>query len=339
MPEGLRRNVERHPAGPAWLAGLPDRCAALAERWDLVVEAPFTSGVAAWTAPARRADGTDVVLKLSLPHEEARGEPTALAYWSGHGAVRLLDSSPDDWALLLERCLPGSSLGKSSAADDDRLRTGAGVLRRLHAARRLPAGPPTGPPAGSPAGPPSPGIASMTAVCGHGARTLVDTAARVGGGRSPLRVDDGLVRDAAALLRDLPRSAGRDVVVHGDLNPGNVLRAEAGPGSSDAGRSPTGAPDDGWLAIDPKPLCGDPAYDPWPLVSQVGRPFAAADPVASLRRRTGLVAREAGLDAGRVRAWSLARCVQSAFWYAAERRWSPAADELARARVWGRLAT
>jgi streptomycin 6-kinase len=330
VPEALRRNVERHPAGPAWLAGLPDRCASLAERWDLVVGAPFTNGVAAWTAPARRRDGTDVVLKLSLPHEEARGEPAALRHWSGHGAVRLLGSSPDDWALLLERCLPGSGLGESPAADDERLRTGAGVLRRLHEAGR---------PA---AGPPDPGIASMSEVCLRGADTLAETAALVGGGRSPLPVDDGLVDTAAALLRDLPRTAGRDVVVHGDLNPGNLLRADAGASPPRGGTTPRDVLGDAWLAIDPKPLRGDPAYDPWPLVSQVGQPFDAADTgdaASVLRRRTGLVAREAGLDVGRVRAWCLARCLQSAFWYAAERRWSPAAAELAGALVWARVAT
>jgi streptomycin 6-kinase len=351
VPEALRRNVERHPAGPAWLAGLPDLVASLARRWDVVVGAPFTSGVAAWTAPARRRDGADVVLKVSLPHDEARGEAAALRAWSGRGAVRLLDSSRPDWALLLERCVPGTGLAEAPGTDDDRLRTGAHVLRRLlhrPGTATAAAAPGTAddvsPDDASPddaSRDDAQDIADMRVVGERGARVLTGTAARVSGHRAPLVVDDGLVRHAAALLTDLPRSADRVVVVHGDLNPGNVLRAG---GAADRTLAPDADADADsdepvrWLAIDPKPLHGDPAHDPWPLVAQVGDPFGAADPVTTLRRRTRLVAGEVDLDVDRVRAWCLARSVQSAFWYAAEERWLPAAHELARAHVWGRVA-
>jgi streptomycin 6-kinase len=57
-------------------------------------------------------------------------------------------------------------------------------------------------------------------------------------------------RRARGLLRELPPTAGRRVLLHGDFNPGNVL----------AGRTGT------WVAIDPKPMIGDPAYDLWPLL-------------------------------------------------------------------------
>ena len=44
----------------------------------------------------------------------------------------------------------------------------------------------------------------------------------------------------------------------------------------------------GWLAIDPKPMRGDPAYDLWPLLEQVDDPFAhARSRAASLRERIG----------------------------------------------------
>jgi streptomycin 6-kinase len=57
---------------------------------------------------------------------------------------------------------------------------------------------------------------------------------------------------------DLP-SASRRVLLHGDFNPGNVL-------SWGDGR---------WAVIDPKPMIGDPAYDPWPLVGFAPRDEAA----------------------------------------------------------------
>ena len=185
--------------------------------------APFTSGVAAWTAPARTRAGADVVLKVSLPHDEARGEAAALRHWAGRGAVRLLDDAPDDWALLLERCRPGSSLAVDTASDDDRLGAGARVLAALGGGGAGPAVAPAG-------------IRRMGAACDRGADVLLRTADRAA--RRPdagVPVDRGQVDAAAALLRELPASAARDVVVHGDLNPGNVLRADGRPRDTPTG--------------------------------------------------------------------------------------------------------
>jgi len=111
--------------------------------------------------------------------------------------------------------------------------------------------------------------------------------------------------------------------VHGDLNPGNILAA----GGSR------------WLAIDPKPMCGDPAYDLWPLLGQVDDPFGRPEPVAVLRERVALLADLLDLDADRIAAWAFARCTESALWV-----WDQLGDEpgartvLGQAVVWARVA-
>jgi len=321
----LRSNAAALPEGAAWLAELPTIRARLTARWGLVVGPPFTAGVAAWTAPARTGTGDDVVLKISLPHPEARDEAAALRYWDGLGAVRLLEHAPLDWGLLLERCTPGTSLADDDAPWRERLVAGARVLAALAAvaalaapgdARNVDARDPSGPGSGA-------AVAAMLTTCDRGADALEETAAHCRSAAAPLAVDPGVVARAAALLRELPRSAERVVVVHGDLNPGNVLRTTRGSAT--------------WLAIDPKPLVGDPAFDPWPLLSQVDDPFALPDPVAALRDRTAVVAAESGLDAGRIAAWGLARAVQSAFWDAKRGRWAQAQAELDRARTWAAL--
>lgn len=81
IPAGLRHSMAGTSGGPAWLARPP--------------------------APVTQADGPAAVLKISYPHEEARHEAAALRTWHGHGAVRLIDSWDEDWALLLSRCTPG----------------------------------------------------------------------------------------------------------------------------------------------------------------------------------------------------------------------------------------
>ena len=343
IPGALRLNVARTVDGAAWLAGLPAIRARIAREWELTIGPPFTTGVAAWTAPARTSAGAEVVLKISLPHREARDEAVALHHWDGRGAVRLLAHAPDDWGLLLERCRPGTALADDDAPSAARLAAGARVLTTL-AAHDLPTGPaPARGPVSGPAlesGPargargvsdefdgrmtPLDGrVAEMTVVCERGADALEQTAARCASSAAPLSLDRRLVPRAAALLRELPRSAERVAVVHGDLNPGNVLRCPQGPA--------------GWVAIDPKPLIGDPAYDPWPLLAQVDDPWRRADPAAVLRERLAIVAAETGLDGHRIAAWGLARGVQSAFWFAGEERWVPAQAELDRARTWAGL--
>lgn len=315
IPEGLRRSVGPTAVGAAWLTELPTIRARLAARWDLVVGPPFTDGMAAWTAPARTRSGEDVVLKISMPDIEARCEAAGLRYWDGGGAVRLLEHSPSDWGLLLERCTPGAALRDFDAPAETRLAAGAAVLAALtgHAA------------AGPALGDGVDGITGMIAASDRDADVLEESAGRCRSAGAPLAVDPGVVARAVALLRELPRSATRTVVVHGDFNPGNVLRAQAR-GSA------------GWLAIDPKPRIGDPAYDPWPLLSQIDPPFVRPDPVAVLRRRTAFVAALTGLDGDRIASWGLALGVRSAFWYAKDAQLAPAQAELDRARTWAALS-
>ncbi|WP_315096221.1 aminoglycoside phosphotransferase family protein [uncultured Cellulomonas sp.] len=292
VPEILLDGPGRTSAGRAWLERLPDLVARGRERWGLQLGAPFTDGASSWCAPGTLPDGRLVVLKISFPHDEARHEALALRAWHGHGVPEVLGTHEDDWALLLARVAPGTPLSAAPGSAPERLAVAAEVARALW----------------SVAGPAA--VPAMSEVCAAWADLLEERGVRHG-------VD---VRAAADLLRELP---GRSqVLVHGDLNPGNVLAAGEGR----------------WLAIDPKPLRGDPAYDLWPLLEQVDDPFEHADPESVLRSRTTLVADLLGLDPGRVAAWGFARCTESALWV-----WDQLGDEpggrrtLGQAAVWRQL--
>jgi streptomycin 6-kinase len=108
------------------------------------------------------------------------------------------------------------------------------------------------------------------------------------------------VAQALALSRDLvadPASAG--VVVHGDLHYENVLAADREP----------------WLVIDPKPMSGDPHYEPAPLLWNRWDDLVAAGSVRdAVRRRFHAVVDAAGLDEDRARAWVVVRMVLNAHW-------------------------
>ncbi|WP_456786840.1 aminoglycoside phosphotransferase family protein [Cellulomonas sp. P5_C5] len=293
VPGILRGGVGRTPAGAEWVGRLPDLVARACARWALRLAHPFTDGAASWCAPATCADGRSVVLKLSFPHDEARHEAVALRAWHGHGVPQLLDAHEDDWALLLERVEPGTPLSRAPGSAHERLAAAAGVARSLWSV------------AGDAA------VPAMVDVCAGWADLLEERGRRLG-------VD---VADAADLLRALPGPSG--ALVHGDLNPGNILAAG----------------ERAWLAIDPKPLRGDPAYDLWPLLEQIDDPFAHPDAGAVLRDRVALLAGLLDLDPDRVAAWAFARCTESALWVWDQLGDEPGAREiLGRAGVWARVA-
>nr|WP_229880871.1 aminoglycoside phosphotransferase family protein [Streptomyces alanosinicus] len=99
-----------------------------------------------------------------------------------------------------------------------------------------------------------------------------------------------LVADCAAALREVAAEPG-DRLLHWDLHFENVLAA---------GRAE-------WLAIDPKPLAGDPGFELWPALDNR---FEAAE----VRRRFDAMTEVLGLDRERARAWTLGRFLQNALW-------------------------
>lgn len=256
-------NLRATAAGRTWLDQLPALVAALTGQWSLMPAAPYPSGSCSWAAPVSRADETAAVLKLSWPHREAAGEAAALRAWNGDGAIRLLAHDPDRHALLLERAQPGTGLAAAeNLAVEQRLDIGCGVLRHLWSA-----------PVDAVE------VEPLSAVMNGWADDLDERRSR-----RHVSLDPGLLAHGARLLRQLPLTASRAVLLHGDFNPGNILAATRRP----------------WLAIDPKPMTGDPAYDPVPLIEQIDDPYQHPQPHRVLRHRTAYVADQLGIDADRI---------------------------------------
>lgn len=98
---------------------------------------------------------------------------------------------------------------------------------------------------------------------------------------------------AAALAGELvERRPVEERLLHTDLHYANVLAAY---------RSP-------WLAIDPKPMAGDPAFEVAPaLWNRVDELGTGSEIRWSLRRRLEIICERAGIDEGRARAWTIVR--------------------------------
>lgn len=260
--------------GTVWLAGLPELLAECAGRWELELLPPFELSYN-YVAPARRADGRPVVLKVGVPNRELLTEIAALRHYSGRGAVRLLEADPARGALLLERLLPGTPL--RSLNDDDRAtEIAADVMRVLWCP----------PPKDSP----FPSVADWLAGFGRLRRHF-------GGGCGPL--PEALVARAEHLAVELLASSGSTVLLHGDLHHDNICAADGGL----------------WLAIDPKGLLGEPAYEVGALLrNRLPQLLHTAQPGRILARRLDILSGALGFERARLRDWGLVQALLAAWW-------------------------
>ncbi|MFB8352281.1 aminoglycoside phosphotransferase family protein [Streptomyces niveus] len=260
--------------GRAFIAALPGRAADFLKRWELRRTGPAMHGMCALVLPVERADGTPAVLKLQDLDEETAGEPLALRLWDGDGAVRLLEYDEASGTLLLERLDAARDLAGVPVRDG--VAVIAGLLARL-TARAAPEG-----------------LRTLEGIAGA---MLDETPVTV---RSlPDGVERRLLLDCAAAVREVAGEPG-DRLLHWDLHFENVLAPVPVPAAGGEGREP-------WLAIDPKPLAGDPGFELLPAF--VNR-FDAGD----ILWRFDLMTEVMGLDRERARAWTLGRVLQNCLW-------------------------
>lgn len=277
VPDGLVRNVVNGwgDAGAAWLARLPNLISACEQRWGLTAMAPLDNLSYNYVAPAVRADGMEVMLKIGFPNPELTSEIEALLVYDGRGSVRPLDVDCQRGALVLERLKPGTPL--SDMVDDAAAtRIAAQVMRQLW--RPVPDK--------------------------HTFRSVTEWAAGLDrmrrhfeGGTGPL--PRTLVDEAEGLFAELLPSMSEPVLLHGDLHQANIVRAERQP----------------WLAIDPKGILGEPEYEVGALLRNiVPRLLKRSHPSEVVTRRVEILCEELGLDRSRVAGWGLAQAILAAWW-------------------------
>lgn len=298
LPEAFKANITSTfgGAGVAFLAQLPALLDECAGRWQLTILPPFPNLSFNYAAPAILRDGTAAVLKLGVPRRDFQIEIDTLQLYAGDGCARLLEADPVIGAILLEHLQPGTLL---SAHPDDEEATmiAATVMRRLW--RPVP---------------PAHHFPTIEDWFG-GLRELRENFAG-GTGPFPRR----LVEEAERLAADLFASLDPPVVLHGDLHHFNILAAQREP----------------WLAIDPHGVIGEPAYEVGALMRNPHPAFLDfPDPLGTLERRLTILADALGFERARLRAWTVAQGVLSAWWgYEGQRgsldpTWIAIAEQLA----------
>ncbi|WP_431894573.1 aminoglycoside phosphotransferase family protein [Nonomuraea sp. bgisy101] len=279
VPEELAAHhlVYADDAGPSWTADLPGLAEHFLDRWDLRPDGAVLHGMVSLVIPVRRADGTLAALKLQPATGESIGEGPGLRAWAGDGIVHLLD----------EATVPSPTSPH---------RANALLLERLDGDRSLEAMPD----------------------CERALEILTDLLARLvthpgpEGMRTLGDIASGMLEEApellpqahpddrvwlersAAAVRELAGEAG-DRLLHWDLHYSNVLAGAREP----------------WLAIDPKPLVGDPGFELMPALRN-RRP--STDVRGTVLRRFDLMVERLGLDRERAVGWTLGRLLQDGLW-------------------------
>ncbi|HEY2231352.1 MAG TPA: aminoglycoside phosphotransferase family protein [Xanthobacteraceae bacterium] len=233
--------------------------------WQLSPDGPPIVTATDRLLPVTR-QGVPAMLKVAV-HAEERAGNRLMSWWDGCGAARVL--AADDDAVLLERGCVSPSLADLSRAGRDDEASGiiCAVIAKLHAVDREKTAPPK--------------VVPLARWCEE-----LELAATQG----------GILSHAAEAARDLLASPREMVVLHGDVDHGNVL--QFGPR--------------GRLAIDPKGLWGERGFE-YANVFCNPDVETATEPGRLARQATG-VAAAAGLERARLLRWVLAYAGLSAAW-------------------------
>ncbi|WP_409177414.1 aminoglycoside phosphotransferase family protein [Brevibacillus fortis] len=262
-------------AGRLWLDSFDELIADCEVRWSLKVLEPFPLSYN-FVAPVVFQDGRNAVLKLGVPGLEWQRELTAIRAFAGRGMVQLLDADEEKGIMLLERIMPGETLDKLSS-EDERIQCLADVIKRMYTPVSR---------AGK--------LASTFPTIADWAVGLEKIRPHYQGGTGP--IPEQMVERAMKWYKKLLSTQKEQCLLHGDLHHENILRAER----------------ESWLAIDPKGLIGETAYEVIPFLLN----HLPEDEVEEItKQRVDGLTKALSLQKERVLAWAYCHSVLSAWWF------------------------
>jgi streptomycin 6-kinase len=212
--------------GQKWLTDFPQLIRYCEQRWCINIHSHFTLSYH-FVAPARKADGSELVVKFFVEPSELLHEQEALTALAGENTVKIVDRDAEKGILLFEKLSPGCPLSSLSTKEEAAL-IAAGLMKSLW---RIPHSDST----------------IETAVKREKKlRKCVET--------NPSGIDflsSETLQSALNIFAELNRSSQPLFLLHGDLHHDNILQ--------------TG--ENTWKIIDPKGLIGEKEYEIIPFLS------------------------------------------------------------------------
>lgn len=208
--------------GQEWLENLPKLITYCEERWKLkVLDDPFELSYN-FVAAAVFSDGSELVLKLSVPSQDFLYELETLKLFNHHNRkmVQLLDYDEEKGIILLERLKPGQML---STIDDDEVATriAANILKELWIPVKSDSTLPT---------------------TKNREASLITLKKENPNGLGPISAS--LLEEAEYFFKKMNETSTQSYLLHGDLHHYNILSKR-----------------NSWMLIDPQGLIGEREYD------------------------------------------------------------------------------
>lgn len=215
---------------------------------------------------------TPVVIKVLGQDFDSAGSAQALIGFDGHGAVKVLDAVPG--ALLLERVVPGTSLGDALRANPkfNDIEVFCHVALQLHRSKTpLESVPP---------------VINWASALTRSAPDVLDQLGM-----------ETLTR-TRTLFESLWQTETDKTVLHGDLHHDNILLDQT----------------KGWVAIDPKGVVGEPAFEAAAFLRNPAEHSAQFTQPGPLEKRILAISTGTGWHQHRIVQWAYCQNVLSAVW-------------------------
>lgn len=287
----IQHAINNGKDGSEWLKNIPTIIATCEKQWNIQVSSPFNLNYN-YVAPAKRHNGSDVVLKIGFPKDkEFQTEIEALKVFDGNAIEKILEVDEQHSAILIERIVPGIPLS-TIADDDEATKIIASIIKKLH--KPLPQNYHFIP------------IAEWTNALSHYRKQYPTN------GLLPHH----LIEKAYTVFEELFATSEPPVLVHGDLHHDNILSSHRKK----------------WLAIDPKGIAAEPAYETAAMIRnpyEKLRHISDLKPI--LERRIAILSQELSFDPTRIHKWCFAQTVLSAVWNHTEVKGSHHAIRVAEA--------
>lgn len=277
MSEEFLQNIKNHgPAGDEWFKRIPEIISSCEEKWNINVHKPFNL---TWNyvAPATKADGTQVVIKIGFPQDqEFQSEIAALKLFDGGGIEKLLEVDTENCAILIEQVTPGQPLSEMED-DETATRILAGVMKKLW--KPLPEN-------------------HQFQSTKQWTQSLFDLNTKYPDGNYP-HISPELVKKAQRWCEELIYSSDTPMLIHGDLHHDNVLASTR----------------DEWLAIDPKGVAAEPCYEVGAMIRNPYKKMDKHPQMKEImKRRIEILSEELGFDRERIYKWCFVQTVLSVVW-------------------------
>lgn len=267
-----------------WFDTLPAVMGEVLEHWQASVDGESRHGAEGIAVPVR-VGGQPLMVKFQQPTAAFAEQAQALRDWCGRGMVRLIEADLDRGAMLLER-LDDARPFSAEPLDEALVEIGA-LLRRQ---------------AVSP--PPGHSYPTTRQLVSDVRCDLVERNQTVGEPLDQPTLTAVLEACDWLLSRDDP-----GLMVNADLHHDQVLRRHVAMAAHVADAGTEGVE---WVAVDPRPMVGDPAHQcPQSLWSLEGRlPLGSS----SIRQKLALLSDAAGFDETSARSWTLVRGADYWLW-------------------------